>query len=132
MNEYPIQSKRITELEKENTQLKILAGAADNLANLETSQSKRIKELEAEVARLASLKSSPGCCDKAAKYDELRKKFPFLPGDEVFVLGGASIRKVIASSISERGVSFDNFGHCAWNECYPTAEACRAAIPIKE
>ena len=91
----------------------------------------RIKELEAEVARLASLKSSPGCCDKAAKYDELRAKFPFLPGEEFWFCNGNRITKRKVDEIDETHVLSGEYG-LYQSECHPTADACRAAIPVEE
>lgn len=82
----------------------------------------RIKELEAEVARLEDL---------AAKYDELRAKFPFLPGEEFWFCNGNRITKRKVDEIDETHVLSGEYG-LYQSECHPTADACRTAIPVEE
>lgn len=92
----------------------------------------RIKELEAEVERLANLKSSPECCDKAAKYDALREHFPLVPGQVFYVQWNKKIQKRTVWAIFDAGVIDEIKATWNWDECYPTADACRAAIPVEE
>ena len=55
----------------------------------------RIKELEAEVERLKAMTYLPSneAIDKAAKYDALRERFPFWPGDEFWTFFQGAICK---------------------------------------
>lgn len=100
----------------------------------------RIKELEAEVERLANLKSSPECCDKAAKYGALRERFPYLPGDEFWTYLQGAIRKwsvcevwIGGEEILCKGVANGKQSPVyRMHECHHTADACRAAIPVEE
>jgi hypothetical protein len=115
----------------------------------------RIKELEAEVARLkdkavkvfeAGSDHINELIDKAAKYDELREKFPFLPGGNFWTLFQESVCKWTVEKIwfnddgrlcltgyRERGNEgiLESPRYKA-SECHPTADACRAAIPVEE
>ncbi len=98
-------------------------------------ENKRIKELEAEVARLASLKSSPGCCDKAAKYDSICEQFPYMPGAVVWILQDGAIQRATVWRIGERvaRVLLDEIAiDVDPSRLHPTADACRAAIPVEE
>lgn len=100
----------------------------------------RIRELETEVERLANLKSSPECCDKATKYDVLRERFPYLPGDEFWTYLQGAIRKwsvcevwIGGEEILCKGVANGKQSPVyRMHECHHTADACRAAIPVEE
>jgi hypothetical protein len=83
---------------------------------------------------------------KVAKYDELRAKFPFLVGDEFY--GALSKRTLVLKAgdpvpelkiyrrtvdlFGEKGVIDTNGNSWTWDEMHPTADACRAAIPVEE
>jgi len=89
-----------------------------------TQDNARIKELEAEVA----------------KYDVLRERFPYLPGDEFWTYLQGAIRKwsvcevwIGGEEILCKGVATGKQSPVyRMHECHPTADACRAAIPVEE
>lgn len=98
----------------------------------------RIKELEAEVERLKAMTYLPSneAIDKAAKYDALRERFPFLPGETFYVADeGAIIRRSVhrlyANGRIEAAKTAMALVEYNVSQCHPTADACRAAIPVE-
>lgn len=108
----------------------------------------RIKELEAEVERLKAMTYLPSneAIDKAAKYDALRERFPFLPGEEFYATVSSKrlilnvgdpipeliIYKRTVNLVGVNGVLDTKDNTWNWDECHPTAEACKAAILVEE
>ena len=75
--------------------------------------------------------------DKAAKYDALRERFPFLPGETFYVADeGAIIRRSVhrlyANGRIEAAKTAMALVEYNVSQCHPTADACRAAIPVEE
>lgn len=107
-----------------------------------THDNARIKELEAEVERLKAMTYLPSneAIDKAAKYDALCGRFPYLPGDEFWTYLQGAIRKwsvcevwIGGEEILCKGVANGKQSPVyRMHECHPTADACRAAIPVEE
>lgn len=97
-------------------------------------QAARIKELEAEVARLAK----PRLLLQGRQI--LRERFPYLPGDEFWTYLQGAIRKwsvcevwIGGEEILCKGVANGKKSPVyRMHECHPTADACRAAIPVEE
>ncbi len=101
----------------------------------------RIKELEAEVARMNGSRDV-----YMAALDGIRAKFPFLPGEGFWTLFQESVCKWTVEKIwfnddgrlcltgyRERanGSILESPRYKA-SECYPTPDACKAAIPVEE
>jgi len=102
----------------------------------------------AEVERLKAMTYLPSneAIDKAAKYDALRKRFPFLPGEEFYATVSSKrlilnvgdpipeliIYKRTVNLVGVNGVLDTKDNTWNWDECHPTAEACKAAIPVEE
>jgi hypothetical protein len=98
-------------------------------------QADRIKELEAEVERLKSSASLEKMQRDASAYRDLRERFPFWPGDEFWAFGDGKIRREVVECVSANGpMLLDGIYSKSWNwdECHPTADACRAAISVEE
>lgn len=78
--------------------------------------------------------------NKAAKYDALRERFPYLPGDEFWTYLQGAIRKwsvcevwIGGEEILCKGVANGKQSPVyRMHECHHTADACRAAIPVEE
>ena len=81
-----------------------------------------------------------------ARAEQLRAKFPFLPGETFYTFFQGAIRrwecfivkqldgkepKVFGRIMRSDGTWADS-PPCYQSECYPTADACRAAIPEEE
>lgn len=70
--------------------------------------------------------------DKAAKYDALRERFPFWPGDEFYVADkGVILRRSVYGIYVNGQISTAETAYHV-SQCHPTADACRAAIPVEE
>ena len=145
----------------------LYAWANKRIEMLEEESKKRIKEFEAKVARLKEPQSTyerqiasdekyaktiqeewDALRAKAAKYNELRAKFPFLPGEEFWTLFQGSIRRWECCAVRQNILGSTEckvFGRMKRSdgalvesplyylrECHPTADACRAAIPVEE
>jgi hypothetical protein len=95
-------------------------------------QADRIKELEAEVERLKSSASLEKMQRDASAYRDLRERFPFWPGDIFYTHWNRKIWKKIVWAIREGGVVDPGGVSWNWDECHPTADACRAAISVEE
>lgn len=73
--------------------------------------------------------------DKAARYDELRAQFPYLPGAVVWILQDGVIQRATVWRIGERvaRVLLDKIAiDVDPSRLHSTADACRAAIPVEE
>jgi hypothetical protein len=77
--------------------------------------------------------------EKASKYDALRERFPFWLGDEFWTYLQGAIRKwsvcevwIGGGEILCKGVANGKQSPVyRMHECHPTADACKAAIPVE-
>lgn len=96
---------------------------------------KKCRELEIELARAHEELGHPEIVhairEKAHKYDELRAKFPFLPGEKFYTFVGGTIRKCTVQHTSTTGVTDNRTNGHVWDECCRTVEECRSKIPME-
>jgi len=63
----------------------------------------------------------------------VRAKFPLLPGDVFYVhYNGKIWRKTVWAVFAAGAIDDEKRAAWNWEECHPTADACRASIPVEE
>lgn len=87
-----------------------------------------------EEFRTADYDLAEKVASKAAKYDELRKKFPFFPEEYVYILRTNGIQQCMVEHICSDGVFIIDDNHqfelIKFNYVYSTVEDCRNLIPV--
>lgn len=140
---YAWDNKRIEMLEEENKRIKELEAELaeeQSTRNLLSDENRALRVRLEEVTAFLRLDTSGeeswnALADKAAKYDELRAKFPFLPGAVVWILQDGAIQRATVWRIGERvaRVLLDEIAiDVDPSRLHSTADACRAAIPVEE
>lgn len=137
--------------EEEATKIAEAISEAISLNNfmLLQTQAAKIKELEVELSRAYEELGHPDIVhrirEKAHKYSELCKRFPFQPGDTFYatlsnktlaLCVGDSVPKLkiykrTVDMIGEKGVIDTKGNTWEWNELHRTIESCRDSIPIE-
>lgn len=137
--------------EEEATKIAEAISEAISLNNfmLLQTQAAKIKELEVELSRAYEELGHPDIVhrirEKAHKYSELCKRFPFQPGDTFYVtLSNKTLALCVGDSvpklkiykrtvdmIGEKGVIDTKGNTWEWNELHRTIESCRDSIPIE-
>ena len=109
------------------------------LLDLVGKLSTRLNQSQTEVEQLKprKLRDSDAfneVVNKATKYDELRKKFPFFPEEYVYILRTNGICQYIVKRICSDGVFIINDNHqfelIGFDCLYSTVEACRDSVPV--
>jgi hypothetical protein len=112
------------------------------LLDLVGKLSTRLNQSQAEVARASQKSKVWGIADKhvqewrdkAAKYDELRKKFPFFPEEYVYILRSNGIQQYRIERICSDGVLINSNNHqfelIAFEYTFSTVEDCKNSIPV--